>query len=151
MLGLGWSEILVIAVVALIFVGPKDLSVMLRNVGRAFGTMRRMSNEFTRELNRIAAVDEVKDISRSITSPITQTRAEIAREFNQIRNGKVEPTGKIKPKDGQDDVYEALTEKAGKTASAPPAEAVSESAAGAPAKAAKPKSRAKRTTARKTA
>lgn len=115
MLGLGWSEILVIAVVALIFVGPKDLPVVLRNLGQAFGAMRRMSNEFRREINKIAAIDEVKDISRSITSPIGQTRKDIAREFNQIRDGKVEPTGKIQPKDGQDDVYEAIAEKAGKS------------------------------------
>ena len=43
MFDLGWTELLVIGVVALIVVGPKDLPVLFRNVGRFMGKMRGMA------------------------------------------------------------------------------------------------------------
>lgn len=113
MLGLGWGEMFVIAAVALIVIGPKDLPIVLRNAGRAFGALQRMSNEFRRELNKIAAADEIREIKRSISDPLAKTQSEITREFNQIKNGKVEPSGKLTPKEGEQDVYGAIAEKAG--------------------------------------
>jgi sec-independent protein translocase protein TatB len=44
--GIGASELIVIAVVALIVVGPKDLPKMLRQLGRFVGKMRAMADEF---------------------------------------------------------------------------------------------------------
>ena len=43
MLDLGWSELLVIGIVALIVVGPKDLPVLFRNLGRFMGKARGMA------------------------------------------------------------------------------------------------------------
>src|SRR5690554_4416399 len=114
MLGLGWSEMLVIAVVVLIVVGPKDLPVMLRNLGRMMGSVRRMSNDFRREIDRAIAVDEIKEAKKALSDPLKQTTADITKEFNSIRDGKVEPSGKIKPgTEGQESVYEEIRAQAG--------------------------------------
>lgn len=99
MLGIGWGEMLVIAIVVLIVVGPKDLPMMLRNIGRAMGTVRRMSNEFRREIDKAVAADELREAKKAITDPLQKTSSEISREFNSIRNGKFEPSGKLKPSD----------------------------------------------------
>lgn len=99
MIGIGWGEMLVIAIVALIVVGPKDLPVMLRNLGRAMGAVRRMSNEFRREIDKAIAADEIKEIGKSISDPIRQTSADIRNEFQTLRDGKFEPTGRLKPSD----------------------------------------------------
>ncbi|WP_404403902.1 Sec-independent protein translocase protein TatB [Pelagibacterium halotolerans] len=116
MLGLGWSEMLVLAAVVLIVVGPKDLPVMLRNLGRMMGTVRRMSNEFRREIDKAIALDEVKEAKRSITEPLRQTSQDINREFNAIRDGKVEPTGKLKPSEpGKESVADEIRARAGMT------------------------------------
>ena len=61
-----WSEILVIAVVAIIVVGPKDLPGMLRQIGKALGSVRRMGNEFQRQFNdaiKEAELDDLKDMT----------------------------------------------------------------------------------------
>ncbi len=99
MLSFGWPEMLIVAAVALIVVGPRDLPVLLRNIGRFLGKIRRMGNDFKAEINKAAAIDEIKDIKQQITQPISDTRAEIEQEFNKINlDGSVEPSGKIKPK-----------------------------------------------------
>ena len=73
MLDLGWSELLVIGIVALIVVGPKDLPVLFRNAGRFMGKARGMAREFTRAMNDAADQSGVNDISktfRSATDPV---------------------------------------------------------------------------------
>jgi len=101
MLSIGWSEMLIVAAVALIVVGPRDLPAMLRNVGRFVGTIRRMGNEFRTELNKVAAVDEVRDIRKSLTDPIRHATDDIRSEFNKITPAGVAPSGKLSPDKGE--------------------------------------------------
>ena len=114
MLGLGWSEMLVIGVVVLIVVGPKDLPVMMRNLGRMMGTVRRMSNEFRREIDKAIAADEIRDARKALSDPLKQTSEDISREFNSIRDGKVEPSGKLAPSEpGKESVVDEIRAQAG--------------------------------------
>jgi sec-independent protein translocase protein TatB len=66
MLDLGWSELLVVGVVALIVVGPKDLPVMFRNVGRFVGKARGMAREFSRAMEAAADEAGMKDIDKTL-------------------------------------------------------------------------------------
>lgn len=68
MLDLGWSEMLVIGVVALIVVGPKDLPVLFRNVGRFVGKARGMAREFSRAMNDAADESGVRDVAKTFKS-----------------------------------------------------------------------------------
>ncbi len=106
MLSFGWPEMLIVAAAALIIVGPRDLPKLLRNIGRVLGKIRRMGDEFKREINKVAAIDDIKEIKSSITNPLEQTRSDIESEFNKITIDGVEPSGAIKPKDpSADNVY----------------------------------------------
>ncbi|MFV0359532.1 Sec-independent protein translocase protein TatB [Tropicimonas sp.] len=72
MFDLGWSELLLIGVVALIVVGPKDLPVMFRNLGRFTARLRAMAREFTRAMEEAAEESGVREVSkdlRNMTSP----------------------------------------------------------------------------------
>ena len=69
MLDMGWTEILLIGVVALIVVGPKDLPRMLRTLGQYAGKMRGMAREFQRSMDdsaREADLAELKDIGSTL-------------------------------------------------------------------------------------
>jgi sec-independent protein translocase protein TatB len=83
---LGFQEILVLGILALIVVGPKDLPLLLRKLGRWTAKLRGMAQEFRTgfdELARQAELDELKkevdalrrnnvfsDINREISKPL---------------------------------------------------------------------------------
>lgn len=69
--GLSMGELMVIALVALIVVGPKDLPRMLRMVGRFVTQLRGMAGEFQRHLDsaiREAGIEDVKKEVKSMTN-----------------------------------------------------------------------------------
>lgn len=67
MLDIGWSEFLVIGVVALIVIGPRDLPVAMRTAGRYVNRARSMAREFREGLDDIAKEADVKDIQNTIS------------------------------------------------------------------------------------
>ncbi len=72
MFNFGWAELMVIAVVALIVIGPEDLPDMFRQLGRFTAKLRSMSREFSRAMEQAAKESGVKDVAkdlRGITSP----------------------------------------------------------------------------------
>jgi sec-independent protein translocase protein TatB len=83
MFDIGWSELLVIAVVALIAIGPKELPGVLRNVGHWMGKIRGMAAEFQsqfREAMREAEMEDLKKhaddlntVARTLTKPLDPT------------------------------------------------------------------------------
>lgn len=100
MLGLGWTEMLVIGVAALIFIGPKDLPVVMKRLGQLTGQIRRMGNEFQREIGKTTGLDEVRNLRNAITAPLKQTTDQIRKDFNAMSaSGDVKPSGLIKPAD----------------------------------------------------
>jgi sec-independent protein translocase protein TatB len=117
MFGLGWTEMLVVGVVALIVIGPKDLPVVMNRIGKALGAIRRMGSEFQREINKASGLDQLTDLRKSITEPLKQTANEIRNEFNKpLAGGGVAPSGAIKPKDPKaESVVDEIHEKIGMT------------------------------------
>ncbi|MBW4985461.1 Sec-independent protein translocase protein TatB [Mameliella sp. CS4] len=74
MFDLGFGELLVIGIVALIIVGPKDLPVLFRNVGRFMGKARGMAREFSRAMNDAADESGMRDVAKtfkSATNPVS--------------------------------------------------------------------------------
>jgi sec-independent protein translocase protein TatB len=67
MFDIAWSEFLVVAVVALVVVGPRDLPGLLRNVGRMMGTVRRMAGEFQSQFNEALREAELDELRREVT------------------------------------------------------------------------------------
>ncbi|MDB5505929.1 MAG: tatB [Devosia sp.] len=99
MMGIGWTEMLVIGVFALIFIGPKELPNVMRQVGKFANTIRKMGSEFQREINKTTGLDEVRNLRNSITAPLKKTADEIRREFNTMTPTGTKPSGALKPAD----------------------------------------------------
>ena len=95
MFDIGWSELLVIAVVAIVVIGPKDLPRVLRSVGKWTGQVKRMARDFQNQFNealREAELDsikkEVEDIAKidplaDVKTEMAKTNAEIMTELNK--------------------------------------------------------------------
>ncbi len=64
--GIGSSELFVIAIVALIVVGPKDLPIMLRKLGQWVAKMRGMANEFRASFDEMARQSELDELRREV-------------------------------------------------------------------------------------
>jgi sec-independent protein translocase protein TatB len=89
MFDIGWGELLVIGVVALIAIGPKELPGVLRMAGQWIGRIRRMAAEFQgqfQEALREAEMADVKrqmdDVTRELTSqfdPLESVHKELER------------------------------------------------------------------------
>ena len=85
MFDLGWSELLLIAVVAIIVVGPRDLPRMLRTVGQYTTKMRRMARDLQSQFNDALKEAELDEVGKEITE---LGRMNPAR---QIRDGLTKP------------------------------------------------------------
>lgn len=68
MFDIGWSELLLIGIVALIVVGPKDLPVMFRTLGRFTAKARSMGREFQRAMDDAARESGAKDVANDLKS-----------------------------------------------------------------------------------
>mgnify|MGYP003996837523 CR=1 FL=1 len=68
MLDIGWTEMIVVVLVLILVVGPKDLPRVVRTVGQWTAKARRMSREFTSSLEEIGRETEINDLRRDLNS-----------------------------------------------------------------------------------
>jgi sec-independent protein translocase protein TatB len=83
MFEVGWTEMLVIAVVMIVVVGPKDLPRMLRQFGRTTAKLRAMAGDFRRQFDEALKEAELDDVSETLSSvrkinPMNEIRKHLA-------------------------------------------------------------------------
>ncbi|SVE02058.1 uncharacterized protein METZ01_LOCUS454912 [marine metagenome] len=81
MFSFGWGEILLILVVVIIVVGPKDIPKFLRQIGNLSKSIKKISREFKSSLNQIAEETDLKDVKNSITE-VTNLNKELDIKSN---------------------------------------------------------------------
>jgi len=91
MFDIGFSELLVIAVVALIVIGPERLPGLARTLGHLFGRMQRYVNDVKADIAREMELDELKklqssmeDAARSFGQSVEKGVAETESELNRL-------------------------------------------------------------------
>ncbi|MER9679498.1 Sec-independent protein translocase protein TatB [Mesorhizobium sp. M0184] len=83
MFEVGWTEMLVIAIVMIVVVGPKDLPNMLRTFGRTTAKLRSMASDFQRQFNDALKEAELDDVKKSVDSLRSlNPAAEIRKQLN---------------------------------------------------------------------
>ena len=119
MFDLGWSELFIIALVALIVVGPRELPRVLRTVSQALAKIKGLAREFQSGLDEMAREAELGDLKRQVEN--------VSRgSLDKVLEDTVDPTGEVGKsirdlKTGLND--DPLKDDAGKpAASAKPAE-----------------------------
>jgi sec-independent protein translocase protein TatB len=102
MLDVGYSELLVIAIVLIVVVGPRDLPKMLRAFGSAMTRFRKVSGDFRRQFDEAlkeAELDEVKNTINSVRGldPRTQIRNALNPLTSAVNDMKRDVTSAVTP------------------------------------------------------
>ncbi len=126
MFGIEWSEYAVIAIVALIVIGPKELPAVLRTIGQWTTKIRRMAAEFQSQFQEALREAEMADLKKEVDN-----LNDVAKGFSQFDDPIKEATK-----------WEANPDGLAKSAEASSAEAPPESAPVAPVPPAEPPSQA---------
>jgi sec-independent protein translocase protein TatB len=92
MFDISWSEFLILAVVTLIFVGPKELPVFLRTLGRYAGIVKRQASEFRAQFDeamREAELDQLRKEMEGVRQDVGRSLSDAGRsvesEFDEAR------------------------------------------------------------------
>ncbi|MFC6444833.1 Sec-independent protein translocase protein TatB [Shinella zoogloeoides] len=126
MLDVGWTEILVIAIVLIIVVGPKDLPQMLRTFGRMVSKMRGMASDFRQQFDEALREADLDDVRKTIGE------AQKLNPLNTIRDA-------VNPLRQMGDEIKSDLQKATSLAPTPASDAApAESVSSAPVEAVKP-------------
>lgn len=101
MFDIGWSEMAIILMVALIVIGPKDLPRVARTVGKWTAKARGMAREFQRSLDDMAREAELQDIKAEMDKlSRTDLRHQIEETIDpdrSLRDGMRPPAESTKP------------------------------------------------------
>lgn len=108
MFDISWTELLVVAVIAIIVVGPKELPGMLRAFGRTFGQVRRAAREFQTQFN-----DVLREAERQAGAEDLKKSVDQVRDLDPRRQVKKAVTGAQSDLDASLAAGEKRTETAG--------------------------------------
>ena len=122
MFDIGMSELLLIGIVALIVVGPKDLPALFHTLGRFTAKMRALGREFTNAMNAAARESGVDDVAKGLKGVANPKKfgldklTEAADRFDKWEPGKpgAAPKAPVDPERAADiEKIRAATQKAG--------------------------------------
>ena len=75
MFDVGWSELLLIGIVALVVIGPKELPGALRTLGQWMGKLRRMASEFQGQFQEAMREAEMADLKKQVDDMTSQAQS----------------------------------------------------------------------------
>lgn len=86
MFDIGFSEFMLIAVVALIVIGPERLPKVARTMGHLFGRMQRYVNDVKSDISREMELDELKKLQASMQDAARSFEQSVTREVTSAEN-----------------------------------------------------------------
>src|SRR5271155_2037112 len=87
MFDIGFSEIMVIAVVALIVIGPERLPKVARTLGHMFGRLQRYVNEVKADINREMELDELRKLQSEVQSAARSIEQSVTKAAHEVESG----------------------------------------------------------------
>src|SRR5437016_12159077 len=100
MFEIGWGELLIIGVVALIAIGPKELPGVLRTLGQWMSKLRRMASEFQNQFHEAMREAEMADLKKQVDDmasdvkqydPLKEVRADVESIGKDLDNSVKAP------------------------------------------------------------
>jgi len=87
MFDVGISEIMVIAVVALIVLGPEKLPKTARTLGHLFGRLQRYVSDVKADINRELALEDLKKLQTEVTTAATNFETSVSSAVQEVETG----------------------------------------------------------------
>lgn len=95
--GFGFQELLVLVVIALVVVGPRELPLMVRRIGKVVGQVRATAREFQRSFDDLGKEAELSELRKEINAlknanPVNEMQREFREaEADMMRGGEDRP------------------------------------------------------------
>lgn len=123
MFDIGLSELMLIAVVALVVIGPERLPKVARTAGHILGRLQRYVSDVKADINREMQLDELKTLQKQMTEQVNSISNSVTHEMREVETSV---SSVIEPLKGDVAVLPAPTsdEDLDPNASAPPKEAL---------------------------
>lgn len=86
MFDIGFSELLVIGIVALVVIGPERLPKVARTLGHLLGRAQRYVNDVKADINREMQLDELKKLQTQVTESARSLEDSVRKEYESARN-----------------------------------------------------------------
>ncbi|MFZ2268524.1 MAG: Sec-independent protein translocase protein TatB [Azonexus sp.] len=86
MFDIGFSELIVIAIVALVVIGPERLPKVARTIGLLLGRAQRYVNDVKSDINREMQLDELKKLQTQVTDSARELESSVRQEFDSARS-----------------------------------------------------------------
>ena len=86
MFNFGISEIMIIAVVGLIVIGPERLPKVARTMGHVFGRMQRYASQIKSDINKEMQLEELKSIQKSMKDAADEIEQSVTQQVNYIES-----------------------------------------------------------------
>ncbi|MFO1317289.1 MAG: Sec-independent protein translocase protein TatB [Burkholderiales bacterium] len=87
MFDIGFSELVVIAVVALIVIGPERLPKAARTLGHLFGRLQRYVNDVKADISREMELDELRKLQRDVQTAAQDLRSSVETAARDVETG----------------------------------------------------------------
>src|SRR5512141_3034179 len=87
MFDIGFSEIVVIAVVALIVIGPERLPKTARTLGHLFGRLQRYVNDVKADINREIELDELRKLKTQVQDAAADLKSSVESAARDVETG----------------------------------------------------------------
>lgn len=86
MFDVGLSELMVIAVVALVVIGPERLPKVARTAGLLLGRLQRYVSDVKSDINREIQLDELKKMQQQMTDQVKGLEASVTHEMREVES-----------------------------------------------------------------
>ncbi len=91
MFDIGFSELLVIGIVALVVIGPERLPRVARTLGHLLGRAQRYVNDVKSDINREIQLDELKKLQTQVTESARSLEDSVRQEYESARSALASP------------------------------------------------------------
>lgn len=102
MFDIGWSEIALIGLVAVIVLGPKEMPTAMRTTAKMVRKARQVFGDFQRQMDDVIQHEEIKEIKKALSdNGLTDFKQQVERELTNTNNLLADNAAPQQPKPGE--------------------------------------------------